>query len=196
MSAPSGAGKTSVLFETLKNHPEISFSVSSTTRPPREGEREGVNYHYVTDSEFDNLVGKGEFLEWNTVHGKRYGTSKKAVSDVLERNGIVILDTDTVGAFNIRSHFPDAVLVFILPPSPGVLRDRLLHRDTETDDLIERRLNNSRTEIRHMAKYDYIIINDDLSAAAKHLDEIIMAEKLKRSRVFPTLSEWRDYIDG
>jgi len=196
ISAPSGAGKTSVLFETLKSHPEIVFSVSSTTRLPREGEHEGVNYHYISEAEFDSLADKGEFLEWNIVHGNKYGTLKRPVEEVVERGGSIILDTDTVGAFNIRKFYPDAVLIFVLPSSPDVLRERLMNRDTETGELIRRRLMNAPGEISRMSEFDYIVINEDLKTAVSQLNAIITAEKIRSSRIFPALTEWRDYING
>ena len=196
ISAPSGAGKTSVLFETLKLHPEITFSISSTNRAPREGEKEGVNYHYITEKEFNASIQKGEFLEWNIVHGNKYGTLKRNVEDVLEKGKSIILDTDTVGAFNIRKYFPEAVLIFILPPSSKVLYKRLVSRDTESQDHILQRLDDAPKEIARMSEYDYIVINDNLNTAVSQISEIIKAEKLRSSRVFPALSEWRDYING
>ena len=195
ISAPSGAGKTSVLFETLKCHPEIAFSVSSTTRVPRNGEKEGVNYHYITEEEFDASVKKGDFLEWNTVHGNKYGTLKKSVEDEICKGKSIILDTDTIGAFNIRKHYPDAVLIFILPPSPNMLDERLMSRDTESQEHIRQRLDAAPREIARMFDYDYIVINDDLSTAVSQVCAIIEAEKLRSARFFSTLSEWRKYID-
>lgn len=196
VSAPSGSGKTSVLFETLKLHPELAFSVSSTTRESREGEKEGVNYHYITEEEFEASIKNGDFLEWNTVHGYKYGTLKKSMEDVLEKGKSVILDTDTIGALNIRKHFPEAVLIFILPPSPKVLQDRLLSRDTESQEHIQQRLDAAPVEIARMSDYDYIVINDDLNTAVSQISSIIETEKLRSTKVFPTLSEWREYING
>ncbi len=195
ISAPSGAGKTSVLFDTLKRHPEISFSVSLTTRPPREGENESVNYHYISEEEFDASIKKGDLLEWNTVHGNKYGTLNQSVGDEIRKGKSIILDTDTVGAFNIRKHYPDAVLIFIIPPSPKVLDERLLRRDTESQERIHQRLNAAPGEIARMLDYDYIVINDDLSTAVSQLCTIIEAEKLRSTRVFTALSEWREYIN-
>ena len=139
-SAPSGAGKTSVLFEVLKRHPEVKFSVSATTRAPREGEKDEVNYHFLTEEEFEASIKKGELLEWNVVYGNKYGTLKRSVLDVLEKDGSIILDTDAVGAFNIKKQFPEAVLIFIVPPSPEVLYERLKKRNTESPERIKKRL--------------------------------------------------------
>ena len=196
VSAPSGAGKTSLLFEVLKRHPEMGFSVSATTRPPREGEREGVNYHFLSNEEFETTKKNGKFLEWNVVYGNQYGTLKENVEKIITRGGIVILDTDTVGAFHVRELFPDAVLIFILPPSSQVLEDRLTKRDTENPEHISARLEAAPREIAQMEKFDYIVINDDLNRAVSEVSTIIEAEKLKSSRMTPVLLEWRNYCNG
>jgi guanylate kinase len=196
ISAPSGSGKTSVLFEFLKSHPEAVFSVSATTRPPRKDERDGVNYHFITDEAFDSLLATGEFLEWNEVHGNRYGTPLKPVVETVSSGGTIILDTDTVGAFNIRSAYPGAVLVFLLPPSLEILIERLNHRNTETQERIKQRLAAYPDEIARMAEYDYIIVNDDLETAVAQFGAIIEAERLRSTRIYPTLTAWRNYQHG
>lgn len=195
-TAPSGAGKTSLLFEVLKKHPEFQFSVSATTRTPRPGESDGVNYNFLSHEEFDNLIRQGELLEWNEVYGNRYGTLKRTVEDGLMQGNNIIFDTDTVGAFNIRKHFPEAILIFILPPSPQVLYERLRNRHTESPEVIEERLKVVPEEIARMAEYDYIIINDDFDRALSQVEAIIEAEKARSSRVIPTLNEWRNYMYG
>lgn len=194
-SAPSGTGKTSVLFKVLKFHPEIKFSVSATTRAPREGEKDGINYHFLSDEEFEASIKKGELLEWNVVHGYKYGTLERSVFDVLERGESIILDTDTIGAFNIRKQFPEAVLIFIIPPSPEVLDERLKKRDTESPERIKKRLGAAPTEIARMSEYDYIVVNDTFDAAVSQVNLIIEAEKLRSSRILPALSKWREYIN-
>ena len=196
ISAPSGAGKTSILFEGLKKHPDVKFSVSATTRKPREGEVDGVNYYFVSDDEFETARIAGDLLEWNTIHGNKYGTMKSIVEEFLENGDSVILDTDTVGAFNIRKQFPEAVLIFIVPPSPEVLRERLEQRKTETPESIETRLKNYPGEISRMDEYDYIIVNDDFDKAVSQFNTVIEAEKIKRTKNLPVLSEWRKYING
>ena len=195
ISAPSGAGKTSVLFEVLKLHPEITFSVSATTRKPREGEKDGVNYHFLTEEEFEASIKKKELLEWNIVHGNKYGTFKSSVKEVLDKGEHIILDTDTVGAFNIRKHFPEAILIFIIPPSPDVLKERLEKRSTGSPENIKKRFETYPKEISRMHEYNYIIINDDLKTAVSQFNAIIDAEKLKSSKILPVLSEWRKYIN-
>lgn len=196
ISAPSGAGKTSILFEGLKLHPDIKFSVSATTRKPREGEKDGVNYYFLTDEEFEAAKTAGKLLEWNTIHGNKYGTMKRSIDEFIKNGDSVILDTDTVGAFNIRKHFPEAVLIFIVPPSPEALRERLEKRSTESPESIETRLMNYPDEISRMDEYDYIIVNDDFKKAVSQFGCVIEAEKLKSSKNLPVLSEWRKYING
>ena len=195
VSAPSGAGKTSVLRGLFKRRPALTFSVSATTRPRREAERDGVDYHFMSDEEFDRAVAHGEFAEWAVVHGNRYGTLKSTIDESVAGGATIMLDTDTVGAFNIRKTYPDAVLVFILPPSMDVLRTRLENRRTESAGHIAKRLSAVPAEIVHMREYDYIIVNDDIEAAVSQLDAVIEAESLKSGRVVPTLDEWRSFLD-
>jgi len=196
VSAPSGAGKSSVLAGLLENHPELAFSISVTTRSPRNGERSGVHYTFVSDDEFDRMIGGGEFAEWAEVHGHRYGTLKKTLDDALARGASIVLDTDTVGAFNIRKLYGEAVLVFVVTPTPGILEKRLRDRNTEPEEVVRRRLDAFPREIARMGDYDYIIVNDRLDSAIKQLETIYRAEMMKSSRMIPLLTEWRKYIDG
>lgn len=196
VSAPSGAGKTSILADLFKNRPDIEFSVSVTTRTPRVDERDGVNYHFVDDAQFDRYIVDDAFAEWAVVHGKRYGTLKSAIDDVLARQGTMILDTDTVGAFNIRKSFPGSILVFIAPPSPEILAERLRRRNTEPDDIIGKRLGAAPAEMARMPEYDYIVMNDSIPEAVSKINAIIDAEKCRTKRIIPTLTAWRDYING
>ena len=140
-----------MLSDFLKIRPEINFSVSLTTRQPRKGELDGVNYYFVTDEKFDACIKKGDFLEWVEVHGNRYGTLKSTVHEVLAKGQTMILDTDTFGAFNIKKQFRDAVLIFILPPSPEILSKRLRNRNTESSDFVKKRLAAAPQEIARMA---------------------------------------------
>ncbi len=200
VSAPSGSGKTSVLFELMKQVPSIEFSVSATTRAPRTGEKDGVNYHFLSDNEFDNLIKTGGLLEWNHVHGQRYGTLKRTVSESLAQGKTLLLDTDTIGAFNIKKTLPEAVLIFIVPPSPKELQNRLTKRNTESLDRIRSRLEAAPLEIARMPEYDYIIINDTIDSAVSRIKMIIngdpAAEKYRSSNILPTLSEWKEHIHG
>jgi len=196
VSAPSGAGKTSVLSMVFKRYPEIKFSVSVTTRPPREGECNGVDYHFVNDETFSKMIENGEFAEWAVVYGNRYGTLKKTLEETIASEDILILDTDTVGAFSIKSMFPEAVLVFIVPPSPDVLKERLAKRNTESHERIAKRIADAPKEVSRMNEYDYIIINEKLEDAAEKFCSIIDAEKQKTERMQSRLTIWRRYLNG
>ena len=194
-SAPSGAGKTSVLHEILRRHPQIDFSISVTTRQPRGAEQNGVDYQFVSNEEFDDLVRKDTFVEWAVVHGFRYGTLKSAINKALQLGRTIIMDTDTVGAFNIKKQFPQAVLIFLVPPSPDILFERLKNRHTESPDRLERRCSAVPNEMKQMKLYDYIVLNDTVQAAVDQVHAIITAENLKSKKILPKLSAWRNFID-
>ncbi len=196
ISAPSGAGKTSVLRGVFACHPEARFSVSVTTRPPREGERNGVDYYFVDAREFDRLLSENEFIEWAWVHGNRYGTLRRTVEEGMTRGETVIFDTDTVGAANIRKLYPEAVLIFIAPPSLEVLRQRLENRSTETPERIAQRLEAAPREMERVGDYDYIIVNEILEDAVSGFNAILEAERLRSKRMLPALAGWRNDLHG
>ncbi|MHB9030034.1 MAG: guanylate kinase [Candidatus Latescibacterota bacterium] len=196
VSAPSGAGKTSVLKEILQRYPEIRFSVSVTTRKPRPGERHGVDYYFICDQEFDRLTAADEFIEWAVVHGCRYGTLRKTLAECVRNGETVIFDTDTVGARNIKSIFPESVLIFIAPPSPEALRIRLESRDTESPERIRMRLDAAPEEMERAREYDYIVINDTLEKAIAGVEAILTSERMRSKRVLPFLKEWRINLNG
>lgn len=196
VSAPSGAGKTSVLRGVFDRRPDIRYSVSATTRPPREGEVDGRDYHFVTGGEFDDLVRCGEFIEWAVVHGNRYGTLKRTVDEGTARGETIIFDTDTAGARAIKSLFPDAVLIFITPPSPEELRRRLLSRDTETPERVRMRLEAAPREMEHAREYDYIVVNDTLGNAVSRFLTILEAERIRSGRMLSILELWRNDQHG
>ncbi len=191
VSAPSGTGKTSVLREVMKKRPEVRFSVSATTRPAREGEVDGRDYRFVSDAEFDALLERGEFVEWAVVHGNRYGTLSSEIACAVERGGVVILDTDTAGAMAIRKMFPEAVLIFIVPPSPDDLKKRLEVRGTESPERVRMRLDAAPGEVKRALRYDYIVVNDRLDDAVAGIIAILDAERLKSGRMKPILEGWR-----
>ena len=193
-SAPSGTGKTSVLREIIRRHPDMVFSVSATTRKPRGDEQNGVDYHFISDKEFDRRVEDSEFIEWAVVHGFRYGTLKNTIERTLEKGRNIITDADTVGALAIKKIFPSAVLIFIAPPSREVLTKRLKSRKTESPELMEKRLAAVPQEMKQMELYNYIVINDSLEVAVEQVNAIITAESLRSVRVVPKLSEWREYL--
>jgi len=183
VSSPSGAGKSSLSSELMSRHPELTLSVSATTRPPREGEKDGVHYHFLSESEFEKRKDAGWFYEWAKVHGNYYGTPKQAVIEILERGCDVLLDIDWQGAQQLHQHRDkDVVSIFILPPSMTELESRLRKRAQDTDAVIQGRLEGAADEITHWAEYDYVLLNDDFDATAAKMDTILRAERLKRFR--------------
>lgn len=192
VSAPSGAGKTSVLRELFNRRRDLRYSVSATTRPPREGETHGKDYYFVESEEFDTLIERGEFIEWAVVHGNRYGTLKRTVIEGIARGETVIFDTDTLGARAIKALFPEAALIFIAPPSPEELHRRLLSRETETPERVRMRLEAAPVEMESAREYDYIVVNDTLEEAVSRCLAIMEAESLRSGRMLSILEQWRN----
>ncbi len=186
ISGPSGAGKGTLCERLCREVPGIAFSVSATTRPPRPGEREGVDYFFVREPEFDRMLNGGEFLEWTTFDGHRYGTPRRFVEQLLGEGKDVLLDIEVQGARQVKDRYPEAVSVFILPPSREELRRRLLSRGTDPGQL-ERRLRTAEEQIKHMAGYDYVVVNDEVRLAVEKLRSIIVAEKCRITRQDPDL---------
>lgn len=177
VSAPSGCGKGTLLAEVLKND-NFYYSVSATTRAPREGEADGVNYHFTTKEKFEELIAEGGVLEYAQYCGNYYGTPRQAVEDKLCEGRDVILEIEVQGAMKIKETCPEAVFIFILPPSVDTLKQRLEKRGTETADVIERRVSEARGEIEKAYNYDYVIVNDDLNKAVSEFIKVVEAEKL------------------
>ncbi len=182
VTAPSGAGKTSLVRALLERDPHIRLSVSYTTRAPRPGENNGVDYNFVDEPEFMRMLEAGEFLESAHVHGARYGTSQRWVQDVLQQGEDLLLEIDWQGAEQVRNLFPYAVSIFILPPSMDALRERLVKRGQDSDGVIERRLANACEEIGHVSEFDYVIINEHFDEALQDLLAIIRAKRLKTEK--------------
>jgi guanylate kinase len=182
VSSPSGGGKTTLCRKLLAEFPDLRLYVSHTTRPPREGEKEGRDYHFVGLREFGRMRTAGEFLEWAEVYGRFYGTSRTAVEAILAGGCDVLLDIDVQGALHIRERFPSAVLVFILPPDEGELARRLASRGTETAAALERRLAEAKKELAVLPRYDYAVRNQDLEPAYNALRSVLVAERCKVSR--------------
>jgi guanylate kinase len=182
VSAPSGAGKTSLVSALLAADPLVRKSVSYTTRPPRSGEASGRHYHFVTMEEFERMRAAGELLESALVHGHHYGTSRAVVEAVCRQGYDVLLEIDWQGAAQIRASKPDAASVFVLPPSIEALEKRLRGRGQDTPEVIARRVAAARDEIAHVSEFDYVIINDDFNRAALDLQSIVRAERLRRTR--------------
>ncbi len=182
VSAPSGAGKTSLVKALLAAEPGVKLSVSYTTRPARPGEVEGRDYHFMSPDLFERKLEAGEFLESATVHGNRYGTSQKWITDELAQGHDVLLEIDWQGAQQVRKLMRGVVSIFILPPSFDALRTRLVGRGQDSTEVIEQRLAAAREEMSHGAEFEYAIINDDFDRAARDLVSIIRAERLKFPR--------------
>ncbi len=183
ISAPSGAGKTSLLAKCLEHNPQLSLSVSHTTRPPRKGEVNGVNYHFVDKTTFETMIADGRFLESATVFGNYYGTSQTEVQQKLDSGNDVILEIDWQGAQQVRKHFKHLVSIFILPPSLAVLKQRLSDRGQDEPAIIERRLAEAQEEISHSLEFDYLLVNDDFETALKELNAIFLNHRvLKKAK--------------
>ncbi|MEW6264656.1 MAG: guanylate kinase [Thermodesulfobacteriota bacterium] len=182
VSAPSGAGKTTLCRGLLARQPEITYSVSYTTRPPRPGEINGRDYHFISRDEFTRMIQAREFLEWAEVFGRYYGTGRAWVQERLDLGLEVLADVDVVGARQIKGNRPEAILIFILTPSLAELERRLRLRRTETQAELDRRLAQAKTEIEAAPEYDYLIINDEVDRAVSDLVCVVQAERLKMSR--------------
>lgn len=183
LSAPSGTGKTTILKKVMAEVEGLKFSISHTTRCPRQGEQDGVDYHFVTKDDFKAAIEKGNFLEWAEVHSNFYGTSSEAIEQQLKKGIDVVLDIDVQGADIIRSRDDvEAIDLFIAPPSLKELERRLRGRGTEQEDAILTRLKNARVEMHSAKKYQYLIINDEIDIAAQSLKAIVLAERAKGHR--------------
>lgn len=178
VAAPSGAGKTTLVRLLLEQEPDVHLSISFTTRSPRPGEQSGREYHFVDVAEFRAMIAREEFLEWAEVHGNYYGTSKKWIADQLAGGNDVLLEIDWQGAQQVRKLFPDAIGVFILPPSMEELTQRLTGRGTDSAEVISRRLAAAQAEMRHVGEFDYVIINDQLAQALDDLRAVVRASRL------------------
>ncbi|ODU26016.1 MAG: guanylate kinase [Thiobacillus sp. SCN 62-729] len=182
VSAPSGAGKTSLVKALLKTDPGIRLSVSYTTRPPRPGETDGRDYHFVNHERFEIMLAEGEFLEHAEVYGNFYGTSKGSIGRDLNAGRDVLLEIDWQGAGQVRQHFPQSASIFILPPSFNALRTRLAGRGQDSDEVIERRLAAAAHDVAHADTFDYIIVNDDFDHALQDLVAITRSIRLEAAR--------------
>ncbi|MFP5382804.1 MAG: guanylate kinase [Gammaproteobacteria bacterium] len=183
IAAPSGAGKTSLVKALVEATENIAVSVSHTTRAQRPGEVDGVNYHFIDRDGFGQLIAQGDFLEQAEVFGNLYGTSKRWVEDTLRHGRDVILEIDWQGAQQVRRLIPDAVGIFILPPSRETLRERLVGRSTDAAEVIERRLAQAAEDMAHFAEFDYVIINDVFNRALDDLKAVVLARRAQVNRL-------------
>ncbi len=183
VSSPSGAGKTTLTRHLLQQFPRLTFSISHTTRPPRPGERNGQDYHFVERAVFERMRREGRFAEWAVVHGNLYGTSRDELDRARDEGCMgIVFDVDYQGARQLRASFPDAVGVFILPPSVEELHRRLVHRGSDSAEVIERRYRKARQEIEHYPFFDYLVVNEDLDHARAEICGIVHAELSRRWR--------------
>jgi guanylate kinase len=181
ISAPSGAGKTSLVHALLGTNPQIALSVSYTTRAPRPGEQDGVAYNFVSRATFTEMAGRGEFLESAEVYGNYYGTSQSWISREIAQDRDILLEIDWQGAAQVRRLFPDCISIFILPPSIAALEQRLTGRGQDDSEIIARRMAAAREDVAHVAEFDYVIINDDLNEALREFNAVVLAARLRAS---------------
>ncbi|MBP7901594.1 MAG: guanylate kinase [Spirochaetes bacterium] len=188
ISAPSGAGKSTLINRIMKKDPRFSFSVSTTTRSPRDGEKDGINYYFKERKEFEAMIANDEFLEWAEVHGNLYGTTKKEVDRIHAAEKIPLFDIDVQGAKNIRDKIA-GVFVFIVPPSMEELERRLLSRSTDSQETIKLRIKNASAELAYAGIYDYVIVNDSLETAESDFFSVMRAEEIRTSRMIFKINE-------
>jgi len=198
LSAPSGAGKTTIARALVKEIEDVVFSVSATTRPARDHEVDGVDYHFLSEAEFRTMIEADELVEWAEVHGHLYGSSREALQAASEEGRFLVLDVDVQGAMQMRDRVPDAVLVFVLPPSVDALVERLTERGTEGKDNVTQRIENARGELEQASRFDYIVVNENLEQAIDEIRSIVLAEGRRTDRAIDlsnAIRQLQDQID-
>lgn len=188
VSGPSGVGKGTVCAGLLSKHPEITASVSYTTRAKRVGETEGVHYHFITETEFQKGIENAEFLEWAKVYNNYYGTGRKTVEEQLAQGQDVLLEIDTVGAKKVKTYVPEAILIFIMPPNKQELARRLRGRATDSEEVIEKRLGCFEAELKELGRYDYVVFNHNVEEAVRQAESILLAEKARVSYLYDEIT--------
>jgi len=183
LSAPSGAGKSTLAKRLVQQLQGLIFSVSCTTRPPREGEKHGQDYFFLDNPAFDRMVEEGGFVEWVKVYENRYGTGRAWIQEQLDTGVDILLDIETIGAWNVRREIPDAIMIFLLPPDAEALSDRLRGRGKDSEAQIRIRLQHARHEMEAISHYDYLVVNDDLEKAYRQLEAVILATRCRRERM-------------
>ena len=194
ISGPSGAGKGTICKALLEKIDDLFISVSATTRSPREGEVDGVNYHFLTKEDFISKVERNDFLEYAEVHGNMYGTPKFKVEEMLEQGKNVILEIDIQGALKVKENFSEGVFIFILPPSMEELKQRIIKRGSETQESLMTRFKNAYQEINYVSKYNYAVVNDEVDTAVEKIEGIIVAEKCRVDRIKDTILDSKEGV--
>lgn len=192
VSGPSGAGKGTICKALLEKHDDLFISVSATTRQPRAGEVDGVNYHFITKEDFIKKVEKKDFLEYAEVYGNYYGTPKSKVEEMLDSGKNVILEIDIQGALKVKENFKEGVFIFILPPSMEELKQRIIKRGSETPESLMRRFKSAYQEINYISKYNYAVVNDVVDVAVSKIEGIITAEKCRVDRIKDTILDSKE----
>ncbi|PTX61214.1 guanylate kinase [Melghirimyces profundicolus] len=190
LSGPSGAGKGTVCSALRQQAPELVYSVSATTRQPREGEVEGINYFFKSKEEFRRMIDEGELLEWAQYVDNYYGTPRRFVEDRLEEGKNVLLEIEVQGARQVKERFPEGVFIFLLPPSMKELRARIQGRGTETEDAVQNRMMAASDELEQVHQYDYVVVNDEVAKACHQIRSIMVAERCRRERLFKENPDW------
>ncbi|MDT8859083.1 guanylate kinase [Alkalihalobacillus sp. MEB130] len=189
LSGPAGVGKGTVCSALRQENTSVQYSVSATTRSPREGEQDGVNYFFKTREQFEKMIEQDQLLEWAEYVGNYYGTPIEYVRETLESGQDIILEIEVQGALKVRERFPEGVFIFLMPPSLAELRSRIVGRGTETEDIINKRMTVAREEIEMMKKYDYVVENDQVHLAVDRIKSIVTAEHCKRERLIEKYKE-------
>ncbi|KXG43723.1 guanylate kinase [Tepidibacillus infernus] len=190
LSGPSGVGKGTVCSLLRHEQPDIIYSVSATTRKPRAGEENGVNYFFKSREEFEKMIKEDQLLEWAEYVGNYYGTPRGFVEQTVQTGKDIILEIEVQGALKVKEKYPEGIFIFLMPPSLAELKNRIIHRGTESDESLMNRLNAARNELQMMKHYDYAVVNDEVSKAVKRIQAIIEAERLRKERILPYYEQW------
>ncbi len=190
LSGPSGVGKGTVCSALRERMPELIYSISATTRKPREGEVEGVNYFFKSRDQFEHMIHHGQLLEWAEYVGNYYGTPAHFVKETIEQGKDIILEIEVQGALKVKQNFPEGVFIFLTPPSLSELKDRITKRGTETEESIRNRMEVGIEEIKLMEQYDYAVVNDTIEQACQRIESIITAEHCKKERMIKQIKPW------
>jgi len=190
LSGPSGVGKGTVCSVLRREQSDIVYSVSATTRKPRIGEVEGVNYFFKERTEFEKMIQQNQLLEWAEYVGHYYGTPRQFVEETVQQGKDIILEIEVQGALKVKQSYPEGIFIFLMPPSLAELKNRIIHRGTESDESLMNRMNAAREELLMMKHYDYAVVNDQVPHAVKRIQAIIEAERLRKERILPYYEQW------